>query len=141
MIGWGSIFLFIFVLELFGFYISWKSFKSGNNVNTVYLNRILNPESRISNWRERNAEGRSNMREHQILRRSGCLFILPYIFYLLFRFCEFIVSNLANISRRLKKILIFYVLKKSVHCCELLLTVYELQSLSMLLTCCKFLTN
>ena len=106
MICWGSIFLFIFVLELFGFYISWKSFKSGNNVNTVYLNRIPNPESRIPNWRERNAEGRSNMREHQILRRSGCLFILPYIFYLLFRFCEFIVSNLANISRRLKKILL-----------------------------------
>ena len=106
MIGWGSIFLFIFVLELFGFYIAWKSFKSGNNVNTVYLNRIPNPESRIPNWRERNAEGRSNMREHQILRRSGCLFILPYIFYLLFRFCEFIVSNLANISRRLKKILL-----------------------------------
>ena len=44
MISWGRIFLFVFVLMLLFFYIFWKSFKSGNSVNTEYLNRILNPE-------------------------------------------------------------------------------------------------
>ena len=44
MIGWGRIFLFAFVLVLLCFYISWKYFKSGNTVNTEYLNRIPNPE-------------------------------------------------------------------------------------------------
>ena len=43
-IGWVKIFLFVFVLTLLWFYISWKSFKSGNTVNTAYLNRIPNPE-------------------------------------------------------------------------------------------------
>ena len=28
----------------YAFYISWKYFKSGNTVNTKYLNRIPNPE-------------------------------------------------------------------------------------------------
>ena len=37
-----KIFLFVFVLVLLCFYISWKSFKSGNTMNTKYLNRILN---------------------------------------------------------------------------------------------------
>ena len=32
--------------------MSSKSFKSGNTVNTKYLNRIPNPESRIPNWSE-----------------------------------------------------------------------------------------
>ena len=44
MISWGRNFLFFFVLMLLFFYIFWKSFKSGNTVNTEYLNRILNPE-------------------------------------------------------------------------------------------------
>ena len=44
-IGWGRIFLSVFVLMLLWFYISWKSFKSGNTVNTEYINRIPNPES------------------------------------------------------------------------------------------------
>ena len=36
-------FPFFFLLMLLRFYISWKSFKSGNTVNTEYLNRIPNP--------------------------------------------------------------------------------------------------
>ena len=44
MIALGGMFLFIFVLMFLCFYISWKSFKSGNTVNTEYLNRIPNPE-------------------------------------------------------------------------------------------------
>ena len=32
------------LLVLLCFYISWKNFKSGNTVNTEYLNRIANPE-------------------------------------------------------------------------------------------------
>ena len=52
MIALSGIFLFIFVLMLLCFYISWKSFKSGNTVNIEYLNRIPNPESRIPNWSE-----------------------------------------------------------------------------------------
>ena len=38
MIALGGMFLFIFVLMFLCFYISWKSFKSGNTVNTEYLN-------------------------------------------------------------------------------------------------------
>ena len=44
MIGLSRIFLFIFVLMLLCFYMSRKSFKSGNIVNTEYLNRNPNPE-------------------------------------------------------------------------------------------------
>ena len=44
MIALGGMFLFIFVLMFLCFYISLKSFKSGNTVNTEYLNRIPNPE-------------------------------------------------------------------------------------------------
>ena len=44
MIGWGRIFVFGFVSVLLCFYMSWKSFKSGNTANTEYLNRIPNPE-------------------------------------------------------------------------------------------------
>ena len=44
MICWAEIFLFTFVSVLLWFFISWKSLKSGNNVNTDYLNRIPNPE-------------------------------------------------------------------------------------------------
>ena len=56
MIGWGRIFLLVFVLMLLCFYISWKSFKYGNIGNTQYLNRIPNPESRIPNWSECTAD-------------------------------------------------------------------------------------
>ena len=38
MIALGGMFLFVFVLMFLCFYISWKSFKSGNTVNTEYLN-------------------------------------------------------------------------------------------------------
>lgn len=48
----GGIFLFVFVTVLLGFSISWKFFKSGNTLNTEYINPIPNPESRISNWSE-----------------------------------------------------------------------------------------
>ena len=44
MIALSGIFLFIFVLMLLCFCISWKSFKSGNTVSTEYLNQIPNPE-------------------------------------------------------------------------------------------------
>ena len=44
MIGWAEIFLFIFVSVFLWFFISRKSLKSGNNVNTEFLNRIPNPE-------------------------------------------------------------------------------------------------
>ena len=44
MIGWAEIFLFTFVSVLLWFFISRKSLKSGNNVNTEFLNRIPNPE-------------------------------------------------------------------------------------------------
>ena len=44
MIAWVEIFLIVFVLILLWFQISWKSFKSGNTVNTAYLSRIPNPE-------------------------------------------------------------------------------------------------
>ena len=43
-IGWAEIFLFTFVSVLLWFFISRKSLKSGNNVNTEFLNRILNSE-------------------------------------------------------------------------------------------------
>ena len=52
MIGWGRIFLFVFLSVLLYVYMSWKSFKSGNTANTEYLNRIPNPQSRILNWSE-----------------------------------------------------------------------------------------
>ena len=52
MLGWDRTLLFVFVSVLLRFYMSWKSFKSGNAVNTEYLNRIPNPESRIPNWGE-----------------------------------------------------------------------------------------
>ena len=52
MTGSGRVFLFVFVPVLLYFYMSRKSFKSGNTVNTDYLNRIPNPESRITNWSE-----------------------------------------------------------------------------------------
>ena len=44
MIGWAENFLFTFVSVLLWFFISRKPLKSGNNVNTEYLNRIPNPE-------------------------------------------------------------------------------------------------
>ena len=52
MIGWGRMFLFVFFLVLLCFYISWKSDKFGNTVNTEYLNRIPSPESGIPDWSE-----------------------------------------------------------------------------------------
>ena len=47
-IGWTTISFFEFVSVLLYFFIS--LFKSGNTVNTEYLNRILHPKSRITNW-------------------------------------------------------------------------------------------
>ena len=44
LIGRARISLFVFVSVLLCFYMSWKSFKSGNTVNTEYLNRISNTE-------------------------------------------------------------------------------------------------
>ena len=44
MIGWGRILVFVFVLMILSFYIFWKSFRSGNTVNSEYLNRIPNLE-------------------------------------------------------------------------------------------------
>ena len=52
MIGQGMIFLFVFVLALLGSYMSRESLKHGNTVNTEYLNRTPNLESRIPNWSE-----------------------------------------------------------------------------------------
>ena len=49
-IGWARISLFACVSMLLCFYMSGNSFKSGNTVNTEYLNRIPNPVSRICNW-------------------------------------------------------------------------------------------
>ena len=37
MIGWTRTFIFVFVSALLWFYMSSKSFKSGNTVNTEYL--------------------------------------------------------------------------------------------------------
>ena len=48
----GQNFPFSFCFNALCFFISWKSFKSGNTVNTDYLNRIPNPKSRIPNWSE-----------------------------------------------------------------------------------------
>ena len=44
VIGWGKIVVFVFFSVLVFFYMPWKSFKSGNTVNTEYLNQIPNPE-------------------------------------------------------------------------------------------------
>ena len=46
MIGWCRIFLFAFASVLLGFYMSWKFFKSGNTMDTAYLNQTPNPKSR-----------------------------------------------------------------------------------------------
>ena len=45
MIGWGGIFLFVFISELLCFHMSGTFFKSGSTVNTKFLNRIRNPYS------------------------------------------------------------------------------------------------
>ena len=44
MIGLAEIFLFTFVSVLLCVFISRKFLRSGNNVNTKYLNRNLKPE-------------------------------------------------------------------------------------------------
>ena len=50
----GKNFRFYICFGANAFYMSWKSFKSGNTVNTEYLNCIRNPESQIPNWSECN---------------------------------------------------------------------------------------